>query len=174
MQCKLRLRWQCHNDRSSRTCVPLSAKAEPSQLRCPKPRQQRARRTRPAPRLSREQTMRTRTSSQIRRRLKSTAEALREAGFTAEARAVGQIRCQAEWSSYVTRLLDNVQSALRRCGALDKLRFLLYPSRLTDRDRQWIRDHGEGVRWLGKRKESAVAASPRSDGTSDAEPAQGV
>jgi DNA repair photolyase len=88
--------------------------------------------------------------------LKATEAALREAGFMPEADAVAQIRHKPGWSSYVARLLDNVQSALRRFGALDKLRFLLYPSRLTDQDRRWIQDHGQGVRWLGNNEEPAA------------------
>jgi DNA repair photolyase len=81
--------------------------------------------------------------------LKVTERVLRDAGFCREADAIAQIRHQQEWSSYVTRLLNNVQEALRAFGALEKLRFLLYPSRLSPGDRNWIRDHGEGVRWLG-------------------------
>jgi len=88
--------------------------------------------------------------------LKSTEAALREAGHYVEADAVAQIRHQQGWSSYVTRLLNNVQEALRKFDALDKLRFLLYPSRLTAGDREWIRNHGEGVRWLGKRETPGV------------------
>ena len=82
--------------------------------------------------------------------LKAAEGALREAGFLREAQAVAQIRSKEGWSSYATRLLNNVQEALRRFGALDKLRFLLYPARLTAEDERWIRDHSQGVRWLGK------------------------
>jgi hypothetical protein len=31
---------------------------------------------------------------------------------------------------------------------LEDLRFLLYPSRLTEQDATWIKKHGEGVVWL--------------------------
>jgi len=82
--------------------------------------------------------------------LKATEGALREAGFICEADAVAQIRSKVAWSAYTTRLLDNVQQALRGFGELEKLRFLLYPSRLTPGDESWIRDHSEGVKWLGK------------------------
>jgi hypothetical protein len=82
--------------------------------------------------------------------LKAAEGALREAGFLREAQAVAQIRSKEGWSSYATRLLNNVQEALRRFGALEKLRFLLYPARLTAEDERWIRDHSQGVRWLGK------------------------
>ena len=82
--------------------------------------------------------------------LKATEAALREAGFAREAEAIAEIRSKEGWSAYVTALLNNVQQVLRRFGALEKLRFLLYPSRLTPRDERWIREHGQGVKWLGK------------------------
>ena len=85
--------------------------------------------------------------------LKATEGALRQAGFLCEAEAVAQIRTKKGWSSYATGLLNNVQQALRRFGALEKLRFLLYPSRLTPEDERWIRDHSQGVKWLGKDRE---------------------
>ena len=85
--------------------------------------------------------------------LKATEGALRQAGFVREAEAVAKIRSKKDWSSYATRLLNNVQDALRKFGALEKLRFLLYPSRLTPEDERWIRDHGQGVKWLGKDRE---------------------
>lgn len=81
---------------------------------------------------------------------KTTEGALREFGFVCEADAVAQIRSKAGWSSYATGLLNHVQEALRRLGALEKLRFLLYPSRLTPEDERWIRDHSQGVKWLRK------------------------
>ena len=88
--------------------------------------------------------------------LKSTEGALREAKFVAEADALANIRSKQGWSSYATRLLNNVQQALQRLGALDKLRFLLYPSRLTAEDERWIGDHSQGVKWLGKDREPDV------------------
>ena len=91
--------------------------------------------------------------------LKSTEEALRQAGFPREADAIAEIRHKAGWSAYVARLLNDVQAALRRFDALDKLRFLLYPSRLTGKDMEWIRNHGEGVRWLGKEKDHDAVAN---------------
>jgi hypothetical protein len=50
------------------------------------------------------------------------------------------------------RLLGAVQEALQRRGKLDKPRFLLYPSRLTPADQQWIAAHSAGLKWLGKAK----------------------
>jgi DNA repair photolyase len=81
--------------------------------------------------------------------LKSTETALREAGVVREADAVANVRHAEGWSSYATCLLDSVQQALRRSSALEKSRFLLYPSRLSPEHRLWIQDHREGVRWLG-------------------------
>jgi len=89
--------------------------------------------------------------------LKATEGALREAGFFREAEAVAQVRSKEGWSAYATGLLKNVQDALRRFGALEKLRFLLYRSRLTAQDEQWIRDHSQGVKWLGKDREPDAA-----------------
>jgi DNA repair photolyase len=85
--------------------------------------------------------------------LKATEGALRQAGFVREAEAVAKIRSKEGWSAYATGLLNNVQQVLRRFGALEKLRFLLYPSRLTPEDQRWIREHSQGVRWLGKDRE---------------------
>ena len=84
------------------------------------------------------------------RALIHTVQALREAGYNAEAAAVDQVRNKIEWSGYVVRLVGNVQAALRAHGVLGKLRFLLYPSGLTAKDAAWIRRHGEGVVWLVK------------------------
>jgi DNA repair photolyase len=98
--------------------------------------------------------------------LKSTERALREAGFVREADAVADIRHLQGWSCYATRLLDGVQQALRKFGALEKLRFLLYPSRLSPEDEQWILDHREGVRWLGKEKDHDAAADDSFTGKS--------
>jgi len=89
--------------------------------------------------------------------LKATEGALREGGFAREAKAVALIRSREGWSAYATRLLRNVQEALRRFGALEKLRFLLYPTRLTAEDQRWIQDHSQGVKWLGKDRLPGVA-----------------
>ena len=82
--------------------------------------------------------------------LKHTVRALREAGYNREAAAVDQVRHKIEWSGYVVRLVGNVQEALRRHGALGKLRFLLYSASLTETDVAWIRRHGDGVVLLVK------------------------
>ncbi len=80
--------------------------------------------------------------------LKATQAALERAGFTAEATAVGKIRKGSCWSAYVVVLLQNVQQALTKRGALHKLKFLLYPARLTSADLAWAQAHGQGVVWL--------------------------
>jgi DNA repair photolyase len=82
--------------------------------------------------------------------LPDTEKALRAAGFLAEADALAAVRHQPVWSTYAARLLRSVQDALRKRRSLHKLRFLLYPSRLTHQDAEWIRSHDEGVKWLGK------------------------
>jgi hypothetical protein len=71
--------------------------------------------------------------------------------------AKAQNRHQPAWSAYVTRLLNNMQEALRTTGALEKLRLLLYPSRLTAVDTERIQTHREGVKWLGKEERRAAA-----------------
>lgn len=83
------------------------------------------------------------------RSLTLTERALRAAGYGAEADQVGSIRRRIDWSAYTRRLLERVQASLSRRHSLSKLRFLLYPSRLTPADEAWIRDHSSGVKWLG-------------------------
>jgi hypothetical protein len=82
--------------------------------------------------------------------LPDTEEALRAAGFRAEADALAEVRHQPAWSAYAAGLLRSVQDALRKRRSLRKLRFLLYPAKLTEGDATWIRLHAEGVKWLGK------------------------
>ena len=81
--------------------------------------------------------------------LKRTEAVLREGGYTVEADAVGAIRRAKNWSAYTTRLVRAIQDSLRHRQAIHKLRFLLYPSRLTPADRQSILARPEGVRFLG-------------------------
>jgi DNA repair photolyase len=82
--------------------------------------------------------------------LKTTEEALRAAGFIAEADRVGEVRHAEGWSNFTRQLLETVQASFIRQRALSKLRFLLYPSLLTDADKSWIQRHSSGVKWLGK------------------------
>jgi DNA repair photolyase len=73
-------------------------------------------------------------------------EALRAAGFRAEADALAAVRHSVGWLAYTTRLLRSVHGALKERRSLHKLRFLLYPSRLTQEAETWIRSHSEGVK----------------------------
>jgi DNA repair photolyase len=82
--------------------------------------------------------------------LTMTEQALRAAGYGAAADAIAQVRRKVGWSAYTKRLLGTVQQALWRRGAIQKLRFLLYPSKLSAADDQWILAHPAGVRRLGK------------------------
>lgn len=78
-----------------------------------------------------------------------TQAALDSAGFPEAARAVQAIRSREMWSDYCARLIATVQKVMREQSALAKLRFLLYPSHLTDRDFRRIRRDDAGVIWLG-------------------------
>ena len=78
----------------------------------------------------------------------NAVNALRDAGFTREADAVADIKDGGIWSGYTRKLIETIQSALRRRRRLKDLRFLLYPERLTRQDATWIKKHGEGVVWL--------------------------
>ena len=82
--------------------------------------------------------------------LRLTQQALQEHGYQAEAAAVGHIRRAAAWSLYVASLISNVQRSMRASWDIDKLRILLYPSRVHERDITQIRQDDAGVVWLGK------------------------
>lgn len=77
-----------------------------------------------------------------------TEQVFRENGLTAEANAIAEIRRTKVWSSYVVRLLDNLQQAMQKYMSVEKLRYLLYPSDLTDHDRQIVERNDAGVVWL--------------------------
>ena len=77
-------------------------------------------------------------------------EALKLWGHAAEAQAVNGIRKQKCWSQYVVDLLANVQRSVRRQSRIEKLRFLLYPSRLLPEHVERIQKDDAGVLWLGK------------------------
>jgi len=82
--------------------------------------------------------------------LKLTQAALETAGMPEQAAAVGHVRRQQNWSRYVTELVRSVQQSTRRHAAIERLRFLLYPSQLSPEDQRTIRADDEGVVWLGK------------------------
>jgi DNA repair photolyase len=83
--------------------------------------------------------------------LRLCQEALSRAGFQAEATAVHEIRKASNWSHYVMRLLAEVQQSARRYIGVEKLRFLLYPSRLLPEHADHIRRDDAGVIWLEKK-----------------------
>jgi len=80
--------------------------------------------------------------------LKSTEEALRRANLLAEANALARIRRGADWSVYVADLIRDLQAEMRKRGMIDKLRFLLYPTKLLPADKARIEADGAGVVWL--------------------------
>lgn len=82
--------------------------------------------------------------------LRLTQEALRSQGHHEKAAAVGQIRRSAAWSRYVVQLVSNAQRSVRTMYDINKLRILLYPSRLSPADVDRIRSDDSGVVWLGK------------------------
>lgn len=82
--------------------------------------------------------------------LRHCQEALELWGHAAEAGAVQRIRTRTRWSQYVLELLRNVQSSVRRHFDIEKLRFLLYSSRLLRQHAEEIREDDAGVIWLGE------------------------
>jgi DNA repair photolyase len=93
--------------------------------------------------------------------LRRCQEALELWGCQREAEAVGRIRHKVHWSRYVADLIVNVQQSTRRFSDIGKLRFLLYPSRLTDEDRARVASDDAGVIWLGKAWEAPSARRQR-------------
>jgi len=69
-------------------------------------------------------------------------------GYEAEAKAINDIRSRDAWAHYVVELIKNVQKSLRRYSKIEKLRFLLYPKRLTVEALAEITNDDEGVIWL--------------------------
>ena len=80
--------------------------------------------------------------------LRHCQEALKLAGYYAEAKGIETIRKRQNWSRYVVNLLGNVQQSVRKYFEITKLHFLLYPSRLLPEDVQIIRKDDAGVIWL--------------------------
>jgi DNA repair photolyase len=80
--------------------------------------------------------------------LKVTQEALAKKGYKDEAAAIKNIRNQKGWSRYTMQLISNVQRSVRKLSDISRLRFLLYPSRLTEEDAIQIKRDDEGVIWL--------------------------
>ena len=84
--------------------------------------------------------------------LRLTQETLKRAGFEEEALAVEAIRNKMKWSRYATRLVSSIQHSSRRFHNINRLRILIYPSRLTCEDLRHIMEDDQGVVWLGKKE----------------------
>jgi len=80
--------------------------------------------------------------------LRLCQEALELWGYGAEAQATQAIRTKSAWSRYVVDLQKNVQRSVRKYSDISKLRFLLYPKRLTTQDLTTIKADDQGVIWL--------------------------
>ncbi len=87
--------------------------------------------------------------------LKQCQEALELWGYSTEAEAIGGIRHRQAWSQYCLDLIGNVQASVRRHLAIEKLRFLLYPTHLLPEHEEEIRKDDGGVVWLGKEQPTA-------------------
>lgn len=87
--------------------------------------------------------------------LKLTQQTLADNGYLDEAAAIESIRTQKGRSQYTTRLISNVQRSVRKLYDIDRLRFLLYPSRLTEADVARIRQEDAGVIWLGRNRNNS-------------------
>ena len=77
-----------------------------------------------------------------------TEQVLRDAGFLAEADSISAIRKRTVWSQYVVALFQNIQQSMRKHMTTEKLRFLLYPKGLAEKDRRAIKKDDAGVVWL--------------------------
>jgi len=77
-----------------------------------------------------------------------TANALRAGGLQTHADAVNGLRSQTIWSAEAARIIEMVVDAARRLYDLERLRVLVYPSRLTERDEQTLRQIPKGLIWL--------------------------
>jgi len=82
--------------------------------------------------------------------LKLMQKVLKSKGYYFEAAHIESVRAMENWSWYVTKLVKNVQDVVRSLYDIQKLRFLLYPSRLTPQDRVRVKKDDIGVVWLGK------------------------
>ena len=80
--------------------------------------------------------------------LKYTEKALRESGLLVEADMLARIRRAANWSTYVADLIRDLQTAMRSHEMIEKLRFLLYSTKLPPSDKARIDADDAGVIWL--------------------------
>ncbi|HBG25974.1 MAG: hypothetical protein A2Y10_13810 [Planctomycetes bacterium GWF2_41_51] len=77
-----------------------------------------------------------------------TEQALEAEGYRVEAAAIKNIRIRQNWSDYVVRLIKNVQRSMRKYYDISKMRFLQYPSGLSEEDIIEIKKDDAGVVWL--------------------------
>jgi DNA repair photolyase len=82
--------------------------------------------------------------------LRRTQETLLAHGFPQQAAAIAHVRHAAGWSAYAADLLANVQRSVRANYDIARLRYLLYPSRLTPAAAARVRAADAGVVWLGR------------------------
>jgi len=82
--------------------------------------------------------------------LRLTLEALGPSRHPDAFCGVCPIRRREEWSWYVAKLLHLLQDSIRAHSNINRLRFLLYPSRLIQEKLDEIRRDDAGVIWLGK------------------------
>ena len=78
--------------------------------------------------------------------LKTMQEILKSKGYHFEAAHIESIRNKEDWSWYVTRLIKNTQKSMCKFYNIQRLRFLLYPSRLTTQDFASIKKNDKGNR----------------------------
>lgn len=77
--------------------------------------------------------------------LRLCQEALELWGYDDEAQAIQRIRQRNGWSKYVVDLVKNTQRAVRKHSDISKLRFLLYPKRLLEQDKEAIAADDQGI-----------------------------
>lgn len=82
------------------------------------------------------------------RALTLTNDALRNSGYLNEAVVLASLKDKKVWSEYARELILKVQQSVRRRYDISRLRFLLYPSRLTPADTVRIKKDDTGVIWL--------------------------
>ncbi|MFB3789485.1 MAG: radical SAM protein [bacterium] len=80
--------------------------------------------------------------------LRLCQETLELRGYDEPAQAIRSIRTGNGWSHYVVELLKNTQRSVRKYSEISRLRFLLYPKRLTAQDLVAVSHDPEGIIWL--------------------------
>ncbi len=79
-------------------------------------------------------------------------EALASNGYQTEAAAIAKVREKKHWSAYAAQLVLNAQRAVRELYDIERLRFLLYPSRVLPEHLREIKENDAGVIWLEKNR----------------------